>query len=46
LTIRHFNKQTIDALTEGKTIVLEERFKDTAQFVLLNEKVVKPVGEG
>lgn len=45
LTIRHFNKQTIEALTEGRTIVLEERFKDTAQFVLLNEKVVKLVDE-
>lgn len=45
LTVRHYNKQTIDVLTEGKTIVLEERFKDTAQFVLLNEKVVKPVGK-
>ncbi|HLF62158.1 MAG TPA: aspartate kinase, partial [Saprospiraceae bacterium] len=36
LTVRHYNKSTIDALTSDKTIVLEERFKDTAQFVLLN----------
>lgn len=43
LTVRHYNKATIDVLTEGRTIVMEERFKDTAQFVLLNDKVVKPV---
>jgi aspartate kinase len=41
LTIRHYNKATIDVLTEGKTIVIEERFKDTAQFVLMQENVVK-----
>lgn len=43
LTVRHYNRKTIDLLTEGKTIVMEERFKDTAQFVLLNEKAVKPI---
>ncbi len=43
LTVRHYNRNTIDVLTEGKTIVMEERFGNTAQFVLLNEKVVKPV---
>jgi len=43
LTVRHYNKATIDALTDGKTIVMEERFTSTAQFVLLDEKVVKPV---
>lgn len=43
LTIRHYNKSTIEALTSDKTIVMEERFKDTAQFVLLNDRVVKPV---
>jgi aspartate kinase len=43
LTIRHCNQDTIDVLTEGKTIVMEERFGNTAQFVLLNEKVVKPL---
>jgi aspartate kinase len=40
LTVRHYNRQTIDVLTEGRTIVMEERFKDTAQFVLMQEKVV------
>jgi hypothetical protein len=44
LTVRHYNKATIDALTEGKTIVMEERFTSTAQFVLLDDKVVKPLG--
>lgn len=43
LTVRHYNKPTIDALTDGKTVVMEERFKDTAQFVLRDEKIVKPV---
>ena len=34
LTVRHFNPATLEYLLDGKTVVFEERFKDTVQCVL------------
>ncbi|RLD20859.1 MAG: aspartate kinase [Bacteroidetes bacterium] len=34
LTVRHSNEVTLDQLLKGKTVVFEERFKDTVQCVL------------
>ena len=33
-TIRHYYQNTIDAITSGKEILLEQRSRNTAQFVL------------
>jgi len=37
-TIRHYYQNTIDAITEGKEILLEQRSRNTAQFVLRENK--------
>jgi aspartate kinase len=34
LTIRHYNKEVIEKLTSNKNILIEERDKDTVQFLL------------
>jgi aspartate kinase len=34
LTIRHYNKHIIEKLTSGRKILIEERDKDTVQFLL------------
>lgn len=34
LTIRHYNKEVIEKLTQGRKILIEERDKDTVQFLL------------
>jgi aspartate kinase len=34
VTVRHYQPSTIDALTNGKTILLEQRSRHTAQVVL------------
>ncbi len=34
LTIRHYNKEVIEKLTSGRKILIEERNKDTVQFLL------------
>lgn len=33
-TIRHYNQETLDKLTEGKTILLEQKSRQTAQMVV------------
>jgi len=39
LTVRHSNESTLNHLLEGKTVVFEERFKDTVQCVLKSAPV-------
>lgn len=36
VTIRHYNQATIDQMTTGKEIILEQRTRNTARFVLRN----------
>ena len=38
LTVRHSSEGTLDKLINGKTVVFEERFKDTVQCVLKSAK--------
>jgi aspartate kinase len=39
LTIRHFNQKTIDELTLNKEVILEQKTRNTAQFVYKEKKV-------
>jgi aspartate kinase len=34
VTIRHYDQHTIDQMTNGKEIILEQRTRNTARFVL------------
>ena len=34
LTIRHYNDDTVERLTNGKTIILEQKTRQTARLVL------------
>jgi aspartate kinase len=34
VTIRHYDEQTIEQVTEGKEIILQQRTRHTARFVL------------
>ena len=34
VTIRHYDQHTIDQMTTGKEIILEQRTRNTARFVL------------
>lgn len=34
ITIRHHNEEAVERMTKGRTILLEQRSRDTAQFVL------------
>ncbi len=40
LTIRHFNKEIITELTAGKTVLLEQISRHTAQMVIRDFKAV------
>ncbi len=41
LTIRHYKKEVLDSLLEGKIIVFEERIRETVQMVLKDIPVMK-----
>ncbi len=34
VTIRHYDQHTIDQMTSGKEVILEQRTRNTARFVL------------
>lgn len=41
LTIRHYKKEVLDSLLEGKIIVFEERIRETVQMVLKDVPIMK-----
>ena len=42
ITVRHANNETVDALLEGHTIVLEESFQETKQYVVRAQSSIRP----
>ena len=40
ITVRHANKDVLENLTQGKVIMLEERFRNTVQFVVKNVAIM------
>lgn len=41
ITVRHFHQDVLENLTKGKIILLEERIRNTVQFVVKNVAVMK-----
>jgi aspartate kinase len=41
ITVRHFHQDVLENLTQGKIIMLEERIRNTVQFVVKNVAVMK-----
>lgn len=41
ITVRHFHQDVLENLTKGKIIMLEERIRNTVQFVVKNVAVMK-----
>ncbi len=45
ITVRHYHEDTLESLKKGKIVLLEERFRSTAQIVVKDVPIIRRKGE-